>query len=195
MPERRVTLLGDRPRRRQPLLVAAAVVVVLLLLAFTVRHLVVQTFEVPSGSMSPLLEPGDVILVDRTTRGTADRGDVVVFDGREYFGGQDGDGRYWVKRVIGVGGDRVICCDDDGSITVNGEPLPERYLAEGTDPSSISFDLEVPEGRMFVLGDARENSTDSRHLLGAPGGGMVPVERVVGEARRIVWPLPRATQF
>ncbi|MFC0675588.1 signal peptidase I [Brachybacterium hainanense] len=181
-----------RPLRRQPLLAAAAVVVLLLVAAFTVRHVLVEPFAVPSASMEPTLRPGDIILVDRTTRRTAERGEVVVFDGRDFFGGDDGTGHYWVKRVIALGGERVACCDPNGRILVDGVPLEEPYLAPGTAPSRIAFDLEVPEGRMFLLGDNRADSTDSRSLLGAPGGGMVPIERVVGEAHRILWPLPRS---
>lgn len=174
-------------------MVAAAVLVVLLLaVAFGVRHYVLAPFAVPSASMEPTLRAGDVILVDRGTRGTAARGEVVVFDGRGYFGGEDGRGRYWVKRVIAVGGDRITCCDDGGALLLNGAPLEEPYLAPGTAPSAIRFDLEVPEGHMFLLGDNRPDSTDSRSMLGAPGGGMVPVERVVGEAHRIIWPPPRS---
>lgn len=174
-------------------MVAAAVCVVLALLAaIAVRHCVVQPFRVPSASMAPALRAGDVILADRSTRGAAQRGDIVVFDGRGYFAPSAADGdRYWVKRVIAVGGDRVRCCTDEGAITVDDAPLDEPYLPPGTTPSGIEFDLLVPEGRMFVLGDNREDSTDSRHLLGAPGGGMIPVDRVVGEVDRIVWPLTR----
>lgn len=175
-------------------MVAAAVCVVLVLLAAgVVRYFVVQPFRVPSASMEPTLLPGDVLLADRSERGRADRGDIVVFDGTGYFApsAEDGD-RYWVKRVIAVGGDHVSCCGTDGSLAVNGAPLAEPYLADGVAPSEIDFDLVVPEGRMFVLGDNRSDSTDSRHLLGAPGGGMIPVDRVVGEVDRLVWPLPRA---
>lgn len=182
------------PRRRRPLRVAAVVVIAVLLGVLCVRHFVVQTFWVPSSSMAPTLEEGDVLLVDRTQRGTARRGEVVVFDGTGYFGpGQDGR-RYWVKRVIGVGGDRVRCCDDAGRITVDGAVLDEPYLAPGTAPSDVPFDVEVPDGAMFLLGDARADSADSRDHLGSPGGGMVPRQRVVGEVTRIVWPLARSGQ-
>ncbi|WP_193116332.1 signal peptidase I [Brachybacterium tyrofermentans] len=183
-----------RGRRRPHPVVAAAVCLVLVLLAAgVVRYFVVQPFRVPSASMEPTLLPGDVLLADRSERGRADVGDIVVFDGTGYFApsAEDGD-RYWVKRVIATGGDRVACCDEGGQLTVNGRALAEPYLRAGMVPSEIEFDLEVPEGRMFVLGDNRSDSTDSRHLLGAPGGGMIPVDRVVGEADRLVWPLPRA---
>ncbi|WP_114855236.1 signal peptidase I [Brachybacterium sp. YJGR34] len=179
-------------RRPHPVVAAAVCVVLLLVAAGLVRHLVVRPFEVPSASMEPVLRSGDVILADRGERGSARRGEIVVFDGTGYFAPTaDGGDRYWVKRVIAVGGDRVECCDPSGSLLLDGEPLPEPYLPAGTAPSTIEFDLEVPEGRMFVLGDNRADSTDSRHLLGAPGGGMIPVERVVGEVDRIVWPWPR----
>jgi len=174
-------------------MVAAAVCIVLLVLgAFAVRHFVAQPFRVPSASMQPVLHPGDVLLADRSTRGTAERGDIVVVDGRGYFAPTAADGdRYWVKRVIGVGGDRITCCGEDGQLRVNGEVLEEPYLPADAVPSTIRFDVLVPEGRVFLLGDNRGDSTDSRHLLGAPGGGMIPLDRVVGEADRIVWPLSR----
>ncbi|ATG52592.1 signal peptidase I [Brachybacterium vulturis] len=182
----------DGRRRPHPVVVAAVCVVLLLAGALLVRHYVAQPFRVPSASMAPAIQPGDVLLVDRSSRGTAERGEIVVFDGRGYFAPSAADGdRFWVKRVIAVGGERVQCCAPDGAITVDGVPLEEPYLPEGTAPSEIEFDLRVPEGHMFVLGDNRSDSTDSRHLLGAPGGGMIPVDRVVGEADRIVWPLTR----
>ncbi|MGO1925073.1 MAG: signal peptidase I [Brachybacterium tyrofermentans] len=180
-------------RRPHPGVAAAVCLVLVLLAAGVVRYFVVQPFRVPSASMEPTLLPGDVLLADRSERGRADRGDIVVFDGTGYFApsAEDGD-RYWVKRVIATGGDRVTCCDEGGQLTVNGRALAEPYLRDDMAPSEIEFDLEVPEGRMFVLGDNRSDSTDSRHLLGAPGGGMIPVDRVVGEVDRLVWPLPRA---
>ncbi len=184
---------GVNGRRRSHLVVAAAVCVVALLLAAgLVRHFVAQPFRVPSESMAPTLRTGDVLLADRRERGTAERGDVVVFDGSGYFAPSTADGdRFWVKRVIAVGGDRIQCCNGEGSLLLDGVPLEEPYLAPGTVPSETRFDLLVPEGRMFVLGDNRADSTDSRHLLGAPGGGMIPVARVVGEADSLVWPPTR----
>lgn len=166
--------------------------VALLVGALLVRHYAVQTFWVPSGSMRPVLEDGDVLLVDRQQRQEAHRGEIVVFDGTGYFAPSEDGRRYWVKRVIGVGGDRVRCCDDAGRITIDGEPLEEPYLAAGVAPSDVPFDVQVPEGAMFVLGDDRGDSADSRDHLGSPGGGMIPTDRVVGEVRRIVWPLARA---
>ncbi|PWH06720.1 signal peptidase I [Brachybacterium endophyticum] len=182
---------GASPSRRRPLLVAAAVVVVLLIAAFGVRSFVVAPFRVPSSSMAPTLRTGDVVLADRSTRGTAERGEIVVFDGSGYFPKQGAISSYWVKRVVAVGGDHISCCSK-GRLILNGKPLEEPYLPRGTDTSTVRFDLEVPEGRMFVLGDSRTDSTDSRFLLGQPGGGMIPVDRVVGEASRIVWPRDRA---
>ena len=183
----------SRRRRPHPVVAVAVCVVLLLVAALLVQEFVVQPFRVPSASMAPTLAPGDVLLADRSQRGTAERGDIVVFDGIGYFAPSASDGdRYWVKRVIAIDGDRVTCCDPSGAITVDGAPLEEPYLPADTAPSEIEFDLQVPAGHMFVLGDNRTDSTDSRHLLGAPGGGMVPLDRVVGEADRIVWPLTRS---
>jgi signal peptidase I len=183
----------SRRRRPHPVVAAAVCVVLLLVAAGAVRYFVVQPFRVPSASMEPTLMHGDVLLADRSERGTAERGEIVVFDGSGYFApSASGGDRHWVKRVIAVGGEQVRCCSPEGAIMVDDVPLEEPYLPPGTAPSEIEFDLEVPEGRMFVLGDNRADSTDSRHLLGAPGGGMIPVDRVVGEADRIVWPLTRS---
>lgn len=181
---------AERPRRQPPVVAAAVVVLLLLAAALAGRQFLAQPFRVPSPSMQPTLQQGDVILADRTRRGTAERGQVVVFDGRGYFGPTDAGGRYWVKRVIGVGGDEVRV--RDGVLTVNGEPVPEPYLPVGASASDIDFDVEVPDGALFLMGDNRADSTDSRHHLGAPGGGMVPVDRVVGPVDRIIWPPRRA---
>lgn len=177
---------------------------------------VVQPFLIPSSSMTPTLKVGDRVLVNKLAYRTGNspgRGDVVVFDGRESFVNEEGaDGNPvtgllreagaaaglvrpsetdYVKRVIGVGGDRVRCCDKSGRIEVNGEPLDEGYLHDGDAPSAVPFDIEVPQGRLWMMGDHRSDSSDSRDHLGDPGGGTVPVERVIGRADGIAWPMAR----
>ena len=103
-------------------------------------------------------------------------------------------GGHLVKRVIGVGGDTVACCDSRGRVTVNGDPLDEgAYLAPGQRPSLIEFETEVQPDHLWVMGDNRANSADSRVHLGDPGGGQVPVEDVVGKVFSVVWPLDHAT--
>jgi signal peptidase I len=208
---------GVRPRRSGPLPVWAETIL-LLVMALVVSALVktffVQMFFVPSGSMRPLFVEDDRILVQKVSywAGDVDRGDVVVFDdpGGRWLGARgvpplspvqrllSGVGLYpagghLVKRVIGVEGDRVACCDPRGRVTVNGVPLSERsYLTRGTDPSNQPFDVTVPTGRLWVMGDNRSNSEDSRFHQDLPGGGTVPESDVVGKVWAIVWPLRRA---
>lgn len=193
-----------------PLTIAVAVGIVLLVTTF-----VVKPFSIPSGSMENTLGIGDRVLVNRLVFHTRsiERGDVVVFDGVDSFvpavpqanpvsalvdlvGGSFGLGSAtstdFIKRVIGVGGDRVSCCDDDGRILVNGQPIDEAdYLFPGDIPSEQSFDVLVPEGKLWVMGDHRSQSADSRAHLGDPGGGFVSEDKVVGRAMAVVWPLSR----
>ncbi|MFI6943524.1 signal peptidase I [Streptomyces sp. NPDC050418] len=176
-------LLDSGPRRALAGLVLIAVVLLL------VSRFVMQPFLIPSGSMEPTLRNGDRVLVNKLAYrfGSApERGDVVVFDGTGYFGNSD-----YVKRVMGVGGDRIVCCGDDGRIEVNGEPVSETYLYEGDAPSTVPFDVVVPEGTLFLLGDHRSDSSDSRDRLGSPGGGFLPVEQVVGRVEWVGWPVGR----
>ncbi|MFI5619278.1 signal peptidase I [Streptomyces sp. NPDC051567] len=209
----------ERPRsafsptwRRAGLLGAACAV---FLLVFS--NFVLQPFLIPSRSMEPVFEIGDRVLVNKLAYRFGDRprrGDLVVFDGagsfvREYadsggnpvgealhgatsaLGLAEPSGEDFVKRVVGVGGDDVVCCDADGRISVNGVPLEEPYLYPGDAPSKVPFRIAVPPGTLWVMGDHRSQSRDSRDHLGDPGGGMVPVGKVIGRADWIGWPFPR----
>ncbi|MGW1751176.1 signal peptidase I [Streptomyces sp. NPDC002092] len=155
---------------------------------------VVQPFQIPSGSMENGLRIGDRVLVNKLAyRFGAEprRGDVVVFDGTGYFGNAD-----YIKRVVGVGGDHVVCCDKEGRIEVNGRSVDEStFLHPGDSPSTVPFTVVVPDGTLFVLGDHRSDSSDSRDHLGSPGGGMIPVSDVIGRADWIVWPSAHWTRL
>lgn len=187
-------------------------VTVALVLTMALRVLVVQAFYIPSGSMEPTLAVGDRVLVSRLAYrlGEVHRGDVVVFDGRGSFApeaappagplqrlsrsvgsflGVAPSERDYVKRVIGLPGDRVVCCDPQGRISVDGTALTEPYVMAGDRPSDVPFDVVVPPGRLWVMGDHRSDSADSRAHLGDPGGGTVPLERVVGRVVGRFWPL------
>jgi signal peptidase I len=178
-----------------------------------VRLLLVQSFVIPSSSMEPGLRVGDRVLVARW--GSVDRGDVVVFDGAGVFSadpvppasgparvgralasalGVPVGERDFVKRVIGLPGDRVVCCDAAGRLSVNGQALDEPYLAPGDAASAVRFDVAVPAGRLWVMGDHRSVSGDSRSHLGDPGGGTVPLDQVVGRVVSVWWPLARASR-
>jgi signal peptidase I len=160
---------------------------------------VVQVFTVRAASMSPTLEPGDQVLVLRPTVGRdVQRGDVVVVDVRGTFLGdrpdtgpfagsvlaRAPDDVFVVKRVVAGPGDRLACCAPDGRLRLNGEPLDEPYLAEGVAPSEQAFDVVVPDGRWWLMGDNRAVSDDSRSHLGSPGGGSVSTDVVVGRVVR-----------
>ncbi len=194
-----------------------------LVLAVVIKALFVQAFYIPSGSMNDTLVRNDRILVQKVSywRGTPQRGDIVVFadpggwlqadevrsatnpitHALEVFGLYP-TGGHLVKRVIGVAGDHVVCCDNRGRITVNGVALNERsYLAANVKPSLIKFDVKVPAGHLWVEGDNRPDSADSRLHMGDPGGPFIPVDDVVGKVFVVVWPfdhmktLPRPATF
>jgi signal peptidase I len=208
---------AGRPRKKRsfwrefPILVAIA-----LLLAVVIKTYAIQAFFIPSGSMENTLEINDRVLVNKIvyhTRGIH-RGDIVVFNGdgswdagtvptstnfivqfadgfASMFGfGHPGD--ILIKRVIGLPGDHVACCDAQGRVTVNGVPLNEgSYLYPGDSPSEIRFNIVVPPGQLWVMGDHRSISDDSRDHPGDPGGGAVPESAVIGRAFVIIWPPSR----
>ncbi|GAA2290540.1 signal peptidase I [Streptomyces hawaiiensis] len=177
------------PGGRITLTLLVCLVFLLLLSTFVLRP-----FQIPSGSMEPGLRIGDRVLVNKLAYrfgAVPQRGDIVVFDGTGYFGPAD-----YIKRVVGVGGDRVVCCDREGRIQVNGRPVDESgFLHRGDSPSAVPFDVVVPGGTLFVLGDHRSDSSDSRDHLGSPGGGMIPVDDVIGRADWIIWPFDHTTRL
>ncbi|MEV7793715.1 signal peptidase I [Streptomyces sp. NPDC087512] len=205
-----------RRRRRSavkevPLLLGVAVLIALVLKTF-----LVQAFVIPSGSMEQTIRIGDRVLVDKLTPwfgSRPQRGDVVVFrdpggwlqgeqtakkddpvvvkqvkEGLAFIGLLPSDDeKDLIKRVVGVGGDHVKCCDTRGRVTVNGVPLNEDYLHPGDIPSTTPFDVTVPEGRLWVMGDHRSNSADSRAHQ-ETDHGTVSEDEVVGRAMVIAWP-------
>ncbi|MCX4765281.1 signal peptidase I [Streptomyces sp. NBC_01275] len=215
-----------RKRRRSavreiPLLVGVAVLIALVLKTF-----LVQAFVIPSGSMEQTIRIGDRVLVDKFTPwfgSEPERGDVVVFkdpggwlkdeqtttkkddpivvkqikEGLTFIGLLPSDDeKDLIKRVVGVGGDHVVCCDTEGRVTVNGVPLNEgSYLYPGNAPSDAAFDITVPEGRLWVMGDHRGNSADSRAHQNTDYGGTVALSSVVGRAKVIAWPFGHWTSL
>lgn len=190
-----------------------------LVLALVVKTFFVQAFYIPSGSMEPTLAKNDRILVEKVSywAGEVDRGDVVVFDdpggwlgeeqssepGNLLQGGLELVGLYpsgghLVKRVVGVGGDDVAYCGGASRIKVNGALINEPYLPGGGTGFEIPergkddcSTVTVPEDELWVMGDNRGNSADSRAHTGGPGGGTIKVEQVVGKDWLIVWPWDR----
>jgi signal peptidase I len=189
-----------RRRARRRVVLGMILMVLAFLVTAVVQTTVLTPFTVPSVSMAKTLQPGDRILVDRLAYRFAPvrRGDVIVFtDPGDWLavvnqrgGGTDG---FLVKRVIGVGGDRVSCCTD-GLITVNGRKIVEPFitLPAPNSPAAATFDVTVPPGTLWVLGDNRFNSRDSSQTQDLPTKGFVPVSDVVGQAAYTIWPLDRA---
>ena len=202
----------------------AIVVIGAIIVSSVLRAFVAQPFVIPSGSMENTLQIQDKVVVQKVT--DFSRGDVVVFVdpgnwlGSDYGAAERGpvgqalefvgllpdtSSQHLIKRVIGMPGDTVTCCDADQRITVNGTPLEEgAYLYRGSDgepvaPAAVPFSVVVPAGRIFVMGDHRDDSRDSRcHLADVPYGGgpigadaFVPVEDVVGPAFLIAAPFDR----
>lgn len=158
----------------------------LLLGGFVLTAVLYQPYTVPTDSMAPTVRPGDRVLAQRIDGGEVRRGDVVVFREAEW-----GDSLV-IKRVVGVGGDTVACCDEEGRLSVNGRAVEEPYLAGEHSASSTSFEARVPEDELFLMGDYRENSLDSRSRITESDPGTVPRSAVSGRVEATVWPLGRA---
>jgi signal peptidase I len=188
------------------------IVVAAATLTLVVKAFVVQVYRIPSASMENTLLIGDRVLVNKLIyhfRGIA-RGDIVVFSGQDSWGppatppssdpvlrvfddvlsdiGLHSSQTYYIKRVIGLPGDTVACCTNF-KVTVNGVPLNEgSYVYPGNAPSAFSFKTTVPAGYVWVMGDHRGDSDDSRYHTDELGGGAVPENEVVGRAFLVIWP-------
>jgi signal peptidase I len=212
VPRRRRGHRTRKPAASGPMAVlreSVVVVVIALGLALVLKTFLVQAFYIPSISMEDTLKVGDRVVVTKLVPGpfSLKRGDVVVFtDPNDWLAGSpptpepgrlgkiltfiglrpNDSGNHLIKRVIGLPGDHVKCCDSSGHVMVNGVPLDEPYLYPGDRPSEKTFDVTVPAGKLWVMGDHRSASEDSRYK------GFVPEKLVTGRALVIVWPFPRA---
>ncbi|MEV4760467.1 signal peptidase I [Micromonospora sp. NPDC049559] len=191
----------DKPKPRSsfwrelPVLLGVAILVAVLVRAF-----VLQTFYIPSESMQHTLEIYDRVLVNKLVYDfrAPHRGEVIVFKApREWSGNPNGED--FIKRVIGVGGDRVVCCDAQERIMVNGHPLDEPYIFSQNgvrDPAADEeFDITVPAGRIWVMGDHRSASGDSlEHWEQSENITLATIseDSVVGRAFTVFWPVNRA---
>ncbi|EKX59988.1 signal peptidase I [Streptomyces ipomoeae] len=211
---------GQGPKKKQrsfwkelPILIGIALVLALLIKTF-----LVQAFSIPSDSMQNTLQQGDRVLVDKLTPwfgSEPERGEVVVFhDPAGWLDGEptvepnavqrvlgwiglmpSAEEKDLIKRVIGVAGDTVEC-DGTGPLKVNGKALNEPYVYPGNTPCTVDdtggqFKVKVPEGKIWVMGDHRQNSLDSRYHQNDKNDGMVPVGQVVGRAIVVAWPPTR----
>jgi signal peptidase I len=209
---------GGRSRRqRMPLWLDTVVTMaVALLIAVLVKTFLIQPFYIPSASMNPTLLENDKILVSKLTPGVfdLDRGDVIVFeDPGDWIPGDatenptprvrlmmvlsmvglapDPSQDHLVKRLIGLPGDHVTCAEEGGVLEVNGAPLDEPYINPETSACQAGFDVTVPEGKVWVMGDNRHASADSAYHESQGEDGFVPEDDITGKAEVIFWPAGR----
>jgi len=197
-----------------PVLVVVALVVSLLIKTF-----LVQFFYIPSGSMENTLQIKDRVAVNKIPfiSKTINRGDVVVFRDPNNWLPEIVDygtnkyvakaksalvavgvlpnpaKQYLVKRVIGVAGDHIVCCTKNEKLSINGVEVTEPYIYAGNKPSEMKFDVTVPEGKLWVMGDHRGASADSRYHQEDVNKGFVPVSKVTGRVVAVIWPFKDIT--
>ena len=203
------------PRKGSLLRELPILVVVALAVSLVIKSFLVQFFYIPSGSMENTLQINDRVAVNKVPfiSKSINRGDVVVFrdpdnwlpepysgDGNKYLAkikeGFVAVGvlpnpakQYLVKRVIGVAGDKVECCAKSKKLMINGVEIDEPYIFAGNSPSDTKFNVTVPEGKVWVMGDHRGASADSRFHQDDINQGMVPTSKVTGRVIGIIWPI------
>lgn len=193
---------AGKGRRHSWLRETIIMVVVALIVAFTVRTFIASSFWIPSGSMENTLLIGDHVIVYKLGYDFHDprRGDIVVFKAPPSWAEESGDGGDWIKRVIAVGGDTVAFRPKTDKLYVNGKALNEPYIyrdpvtGQQDPPSEHAFSVTVPKDRLWLMGDHRSNSSDSReHYLQGYSlkASTIPDSSVVGRAFAIYWPLDR----
>ncbi|GAA1030310.1 hypothetical protein GCM10009557_21800 [Virgisporangium ochraceum] len=183
--------------RELPMLLIVAIVV-----AVVVRAFVLQTFYIPSESMEKTLLINDRVLVNKLIYNfrSPHRGEVIVFEAPSNWRSGTADEDF-IKRVIGIPGDRIVCCDEQQRLVINGHSLDEPYIYSSDDgvvdlASEQPFDIVVPKGRYWMMGDHRSHSSDSRERYVRDGdltGATIPEDAIVGRAFVIFWPVGRAT--
>jgi signal peptidase I len=194
-------------------------IVVALVVSLFIKSFLVQFFYIPSGSMENTLQVQDRVAVNKVPfiSDNIKRGDVVVFRDPNNWLPENLENssnsltskaksllvtvgvlpnpakQYLVKRVVGVAGDRVVCCGDSGKLSINGVEVTEPYIYGGDAPSDMKFDVTVPEGKLWVMGDHRGASADSRYHQDDINSGFVPLKTVSGRVVAVIWPFKNLT--